>query len=117
MVGMMHTPKLLFLIVLALAVSGCSRSSDGSVVIPEQMDMRRIWDREPPVQRVLLGQNPAVFPVSPQASQPRRVVAVAPRTRRAPIRTTQTRNEPVTSSPLNCRNVSEPGKRARMVCD
>lgn len=116
MVGMMRKPKLL-LIVLMLAASGCSRGSDGSVVIPKQMDMRRMWDREPPVQRVLLGQNPAVFPVSPQASQPRRIGAVAPRTRRAPIRTTRTRNEPVTSSPLSCRNVSEPGKRARMVCD
>lgn len=115
---MMRTPKFFFLAILSLSAVGCSRSSDGSVVIPQQLDMRRIWDRGPPVQRVRLGQNPEVFPVSPQTRQPqRRIVSAAPRVRRAPARAAIVRTEPAVTAPLKCRNVSEPGKRARMVCD
>ena len=115
----MRASKLLLLVLLALPAAGCTRSSDGTVVIPRQMDMRRIWDREPPVQRVRLEQNPQVFPVSPQTRQPpRRIVAAAPRPRHVPARISTMRNEAAAAtSPLKCRNVSEPGKRARVVCD
>jgi hypothetical protein len=104
-----------------LSGSGCSRSYDGTVVIPRPLDVRRFWDRPPP--NVQYGQSQAengVFPVAPQPPRQfseRRVMAPA-----APKRHhTRVSTPPSLSSdpekPLACRNVSEPGKRVRMVCD
>ena len=57
---------------LLLAGGGCSRTGDGTVVIPEQIDARRIWDKGPSLTQtppVESGAN--VFPV---VAQPRYVV-------------------------------------------
>lgn len=105
-----------FVGVSLLSGSGCSRTYDGTVVIPRPLDVRRFWDRPPP--NVEYGQSQAessTFPVAPQ--QPRRFSE-----RTAPRRHQKTVSTPpsLPSGPekqLACRNVSEPGKRIRMVCD
>ncbi|RUX90054.1 hypothetical protein EN935_15745 [Mesorhizobium sp. M7D.F.Ca.US.004.03.1.1] len=101
--------------------SGCSRSYDGTVVIPRPLDVRRFWDRPP--ANVNYGPSEVengAFPVAPQP--PRRFSERRVMTHAAPPRRHQTRL-PASASlsapakPLTCRNVSEPGKRARMLCD
>ncbi|WP_156460212.1 hypothetical protein [Mesorhizobium sp. Root157] len=91
---------------LLLAGGGCARTDDGTVVIPRQIDARRIWDKgpsstqTPPVQS---GAN--VFPV------------VAP-----PPHVTRRRSAPGTSpAPANektvsCGTVQQAGQRVRVVC-
>ena len=68
-----------FVGVSLLSGSGCSRTYDGTVVIPRPLDVRRFWDRPPP--NVEYGQSQAesgAFPVAPQP--PRRFSeATAPR--------------------------------------
>ncbi|RWC48992.1 MAG: hypothetical protein EOS55_08625 [Mesorhizobium sp.] len=99
--------------------SGCSRSYDGTVVIPRPLDVRRFWDRPP--SNVDYGPSEVengAFPVAPQPPRrfsERKVTHAAPRRH-------QTRQPPSASlsapaRPLTCRNVSVPGKRPRMVCD
>ncbi|QPC90525.1 hypothetical protein GA829_07920 [Mesorhizobium sp. INR15] len=107
-----------FLGLTLLVGSGCSRSYDGTVVIPKPLDVRRFWDRPPP--NALAAQPVAeagAFPVAPQEPRrftERRVAAPRRHVTRAPS------TPPLSSGPtkaLACRNVSEPGKRVRMVCD
>jgi len=98
--------------------SGCSRSYDGTVIIPRPLDARRFWDRPPP--RVEYGQvEDGAFPVAPQPprrfSERRAVTHAAPRRHRTRVSSPPALSGP--ARPLVCRNVSEPGKRARMVCD
>ena len=97
---------------------GCSRSYDGTVIIPRPLDVRRFWDRPPP--HVEYGQvEEGAFPVAPQPPprfSERRVVShAAPRRHRTRVSTPPSSTEP--AKLLTCRNVSEPGKRARMVCE
>lgn len=113
----MFARMLLFVLCSALlAAGGCARSDDGTVVIPRPLDARRIWDKPP---RPPAGQPqmvPGVFPAPPQ-----------PPGRPPPRRFSRTQTEPQTDSPpslssepenpLTCRNVSESGKRYRVVCD
>ncbi|MGX9180985.1 hypothetical protein [Mesorhizobium sp. BHbdii] len=112
-----------FLCPMLLLGSGCSRSYDGTVVIPRPLDVRRFWDRPPQQAQVEQPQllQTDVFPVAPET--PERAAArristpVAPRRRIARI----SKDPPTPSSepakPLTCRNVSQPGKRVRMVCE
>jgi len=109
----------LFLGVTLLFGSGCSRSYDGTVIIPRPLDARRFWDRPPPnVDYEPQVDNGAVPgpPQPPRQFSERRVVKPA-------VHRHQTRLSP--SSPpsaepekqLACRNVSAPGQRVRMVCE
>ncbi|MER8574876.1 hypothetical protein NKH19_03995 [Mesorhizobium sp. M1338] len=110
-----------FFMGLALLLgSGCSRSYDGTVVIPRPLDVRRFWDRPPP--NVDYGPSEvenSAFPVAPQP--PRRfsdskvMTHAAPRRHQTRLPASASLSAP--AKPLVCRNVSEPGKRARMVCD
>ncbi|WP_210334959.1 hypothetical protein [Mesorhizobium mediterraneum] len=112
-----------FLCPMLLLGSGCSRSYDGTVVIPRPLDVRRFWDRPPqqaqPEQPQLLQTD--VFPVAPET--PKRATAPGIKTPVAPRRHTRriSNDPPMPSSeptkPLTCRNVSQPGKRVRMVCE
>ncbi|CCV11111.1 conserved exported hypothetical protein [Mesorhizobium sp. STM 4661] len=109
-----------FLCPVLLFGGGCSRSYDGTVVIPRPLDARRIWDKPPPhAQADQLQLESDVFPVAPQ--MPRRSVARRSTASAAPARRMTSNNPPILSTgpakPLACRNVSEPGKRARMVCE
>ncbi|CDX23486.1 conserved exported hypothetical protein [Mesorhizobium sp. ORS 3324] len=100
-----------------LAAGGCARSDDGTVIIPRQLDVRRVWDR-PPLQAQVVAPPVAagVFPAPPEPARP------APRRYRKPPATPPVGMQPPDTSPgpekaLACRNVSEPGKRYRVVCD
>ena len=110
---------LTFVLCLALlAASGCTRSDDGTVIIPSRMDVRRIWDRAPPGTGASRQIASDVFPEPPSAP--------ASASDRRHFRPASTRpsfqpNSPDASSrpekALACRNVSEPGKRYRVVCE
>jgi hypothetical protein len=104
-----------FLCPMLLFGSGCSRSYDGTVIIPRPLDARRFWDRPPQAQF-----ETDVFPAAPET--PKRAAVrrtIAPVTPRRHI-TRSSNNSPMSSEPakpLTCRNVSQPGKRVRMVCE
>ncbi|TPK78311.1 hypothetical protein FJ950_10430 [Mesorhizobium sp. B2-3-14] len=110
-----------FLLGVALLFGGgCSRSYDGTVVIPRPLDARRIWDRPPPNVDYQPQVDNSAFPGPPQPPgrfNERRVVKPAPHRR---SQTRATTPSPPSSGPekqLACRNVSAPGQRVRMVCD
>ncbi|MER9312275.1 hypothetical protein NKI51_23705 [Mesorhizobium australicum] len=89
-----------FFLGLALLLgSGCTHSDDGTVNIPRSLDARRFFDKEPPrlQQRRI---EASVFPVAPQ--EPKRLEQLSS-------------SEP--HKPLVCKNISEPGKRYRVVCE
>ncbi|BCG85475.1 hypothetical protein MesoLj113c_15850 [Mesorhizobium sp. 113-3-9] len=100
--------------------SGCSRSYDGTVVIPRPLDARRFWERPPPNVDYAPQVDNGAFPVPPQPPaqfSERRISKPAVQrrhqTRLSPL-------SPASSEPekqLACRNVSAPGQRVRMVCD
>ncbi|KAA3447162.1 hypothetical protein C7I87_28340 [Mesorhizobium sp. SARCC-RB16n] len=105
--------------VVLLFGGGCSRSYDGTVIIPRPLDARRIWDRPPPNVDYQPQADNGTFPGPPQPPGrvfERRVVKPAPHRR-------QTRASPPSppasdsEKQLTCRNVSAPGQRIRMVCD
>lgn len=99
-----------------LAASGCTRSDDGTVIIPSRMDVRRIWDKAPPGTTATRQIASDVFPLPPSAP-------ASPSSRRhfRPASTAPSLQPDVPDAPsqpaLACRNVSEPGKRYRVVCD
>ncbi|MER9469733.1 hypothetical protein NKI82_28245 [Mesorhizobium sp. M0482] len=109
-----------FFLGLALLLgSGCAHSDDGTVIIPRSLDARRFFDKEPPrLQQPRI--EASVFPVAPQ--EPERLEP-----RRSASQKTSKRvvwraaSPPLSSSEphklLVCKNVSEPGKRYRMVCE
>jgi hypothetical protein len=108
-----------FLCLALLASSGCARSYDGTVVIPRPLDIRRVWDRDPSQTEASQMQAAAgVFPSPPQelyrpAARRRTTTIAAPR-RHVRSSPPSVASEP--ANPLTCKNVSEPGKRYRMVC-
>ncbi|GLS39538.1 hypothetical protein GCM10010869_51350 [Mesorhizobium tianshanense] len=109
-----------FLCPMLLFGSGCSRSYDGTVIIPRPLDVRRVWDRPPQAQAGQPQVGTDVFPVAPEvpkeAATRRTTPPVTPRRRI----TKSSNNSPVSSEPakpLTCKNVSQPGKRVRMVCE
>jgi hypothetical protein len=109
-----------FLCLALLASSGCARSYDGTVVIPRPLDIRRVWDRDPSqTQASQLQANAGVFPVPPQ-QEPYRPSARRHKTFVQPRRHIRSSPPSVASepdNPLTCKNVSEPGKRYKMVCE
>lgn len=109
-----------FLCAPLLVSGGCSRSYDGTVEIPRQLDARRIWDKEPP-QAGQPHSEAGVFPVAPQEANsfPRRRQAARPHTQRLTRFSSPPAASPGQGSekPLACKDVTQPGKRYRMVCD
>lgn len=114
-----------FLLGVALLFgSGCSRSYDGTVVIPRPLDARRFWERPPPNVDYQPQVDNGAFPggAFPGPPQPVRRFAerksppqATPRRHQARLSAQPSQSEP--EKPLACRNVSEPGQRVRMVCD
>ncbi|RWD74258.1 hypothetical protein [Mesorhizobium sp.] len=101
-----------------LAAGACTRSDDGTVIVPSRMDVRRVWDKAPP------GTTPSrqivldVFPPPPSApASP----AVRRHSRPASKKSSFGRDLPDPTSgeqsPLTCRNVGEDGKRYRVICE
>ncbi|WP_421915960.1 hypothetical protein [Mesorhizobium sp.] len=108
-----------FLGLALLLASGCSRSYDGTVIIPKPLDARRFFDKEPPRASQPLIES-SVFPVAPQ--EPGGFETRRPSRHKAATRRVSRLSGPPLSStepqrPLVCKNVSEPGKRYRMVCE
>ncbi|TPM37729.1 hypothetical protein FJ967_13940 [Mesorhizobium sp. B2-3-4] len=110
----------LLLGVALLFGSGCSRSYDGTVMIPRPLDARRIWERPPPNVDYQPQVDNSAFPGPPQPSEQyseRRAGKPAVH-RRYRSRVSQSSLPPSSpEKPLACRNVSAPGQRVRMVCD
>ena len=106
--------------VVLLFGSGCSRSYDGTVIIPRPLDARRFWDRPPPNVDYVPPADNGAFPASPQ---PPGQFAERRVSKPAGHRRHQTRYSPPPPPPpgpekqLACRNVSAPGERVRMVCE
>ena len=98
---------------LPLAAGGCVRSSDGTVTIPRQVDMRRIWDRGPsPPQTPPLRSGATVFPVAPAAH-----AANAPMARAVPRRHSRKPPEAAARTPpLACREANGADGRIRVLC-
>jgi hypothetical protein len=105
-------PLICFSCSLLLAVGGCSRTGDGSVVIPKQIDARRIWDKGPsPTQTPPVESGANVFPV---VAQPRQIA------RRRTATTPSTAANPQTTAPgkpLSCGAAQDAGERVRVVCE
>ncbi|MGX5840347.1 hypothetical protein ACWGTI_06480 [Mesorhizobium sp. ArgA1] len=104
---------------LALLASGCARSYDGTVVIPKPLDIRRVWDPDPSQTEASKLQAAAgVFPTPPQElyrpAARRKTTIVAPRRH---VRSSPPSMASEPANLLTCKNVSQPGKRYKMVCE
>jgi len=103
-----------------LATGACTRTDDGTVVIPRQLDVRRVWDKPPRQAPAIAPAAADVFPSPPHAQPP---PPPRPRRHARPARATPPMAEPSADSssapdkPLACRNVGETGRRFRVVCD
>lgn len=88
-----------------LAGSGCARTDDGTVVIPREIDARRIWDKGPSATQTPPVQSGAnVFPVvAPPRQTARR--STAPASPAEPNENT-----------VACGTVQQAGERVRVVC-
>ena len=102
-----------------LAIGGCARSDDGTVIIPKPLDVRRVWDKAPPGAP---RPRPMVADVFPQPPPPpagppplRRYFRPAPQAPSMDQQLPDASSEP--QNTLACRNVSQPGKRFRVVCN
>ncbi|MCX8570126.1 MULTISPECIES: hypothetical protein [Hyphomicrobiales] len=96
-------------------VAGCSRSSDGTVIIPRHMDSRRFWQddeaKRTAIEQAQAGNFPAgseeIRFVDPQSAPTRR----SPRAR--PANPAQASD----ATPLACRAVTGPSGRVRYACE
>lgn len=126
----MRSWKLSLVICLTLAAGGCSRTDDGTVVIPRSLDMRRVdlgpLDLRHPgrlrpqeTRPIVVAATPEPFPVSPLAGTSRRSrnpKAVAGN-RRASQSAARAATPQAPSSPLACAPATQKGKRIHMLCD
>ncbi|MFC3207310.1 hypothetical protein [Aquamicrobium soli] len=109
------------LVFVTLALGGCARTDDGTVVIPEPLDIRRVdlgpLDMRHPGRMRPVESRPNVvatvpepFPVSPHAGT---------RTARKSARRLSSARPPAgeASSGLACRSVTRSGERVQVVCD
>jgi hypothetical protein len=101
-----------------LAPSGCSRTDDGTVIIPQALDMRRLWEKSPP-GRTDPRRPLEVYPVAPQV-QPQFVPPAEPTAsrRKRVAKRASAAAEPSASpaKPLVCANAAEQGGRVHVVC-
>lgn len=103
-----------FLCGLLLAGAGCARTDDGTVVIPRQVDARRIWDRgpsgtqTPPVES---GSN--AFPITPSEYRVQPARAATRRASRSPVIAAPAKP----AKPVTCGPATDGGGRVRMVCE
>ncbi|PWK67023.1 hypothetical protein C8K44_113143 [Aminobacter sp. AP02] len=94
-------------------LGGCSRSSDGTVVIPKQVDSRRFWQDDEAKRAAAERQQAAAFPTEPEIRFATQQPGPRPVTR-APRTTADAAN----TKPIACR--AEAGSvsgRVKYVCD
>ena len=106
---------------LPMAAGGCSRTSDGTVVIPPSMDMRRAWSRnEPSVQTPPVESGSQVFPVGPatEAAPPQRPVAQRKKQRRHARTASRLNEQPASqsSAPIACGQAKQADGRVHVTC-
>lgn len=102
-----------------LAGSGCARTDDGTVMIPKQVDARRIWDRGPSGTQTPPVQSGSTFaPVASPQYQPSRETRPAPSRRNASARPDQRLpSSSAPAKPISCGPAQDAGGRIQMVCD
>ncbi len=103
------------LVCLPLAAGGCARTGDGTVVIPKQVDYRRIWDPGPSTSRTPLGSEAAIFPVAPQMRKAAARRAGTPRHARAQASAPAASMAP--GQTLTCRDATARDGRVRVDCE
>lgn len=96
----------------AALLGGCSRSSDGTVVIPKTVDSRRFWQDDEARRAAAERQQATAFPAGPEIRFATQQPGPRPVTR-APSRAASTGN----AKPIACRAVSGPTGRVRYVCE
>lgn len=102
------------------ALSGCNRTSDGTVIIPERMDMRRFWQGDGYAKASNGSAPQAIFPSPPNVSGVAAEMAPPPARRTPRTNNAEATLDTVSFEPqkqLSCKNVSQPSGRAKMVCD
>lgn len=98
-----------------LTLGGCNRSSDGTVVIPKQLDSRRFWQDDEAKRAAIERAQSANYP---QTSQEIRFVdPQAGSTRRGARTRVAGQPQAGGGSPLACRNVTGANGRVKYVCD
>lgn len=114
----MILPRLVLALPICLSttlVAGCSRSSDGTVIIPRQMDSRRFWQDDEAKRAAVEQAQAGSFPnssdeirfVDPQAVPSRRT----PRAR--PVNPAPAANQKA----LSCKAVTNAAGRVRYNCE
>ncbi|MEO5323553.1 hypothetical protein PV773_09530 [Mesorhizobium sp. CC13] len=100
-------------LLFAVSLSGCARSSDGTVVIPRPLDSRRFWQDDEARRAAAERAQASTFPTG----QDIRFVEQEGRPHAAPSRRTAAPASAQADKPLSCRNVAGAGGRVRYVCD
>lgn len=119
-----HILPVLFL--LAMTLGGCSRTDDGTVVIPKALDARQV-DLGPldlrhpgrlkpaPARPTVMAVSPEPFPIAPGVTRRQTAIAKAGNTAKRPTKRT---TAPAPSRPgLACETATRAGERVRVVCD
>lgn len=116
---MMKLSRLVLALPLCLSatiVGGCNRSSDGTVVLPKQLDSRRFWQDDEAKRAAVERAQATSFPAEPQI----RFVEEPPRPRSSPRprrNTVVSTSETARPKPMACRAVTGTSGRVRYVCD
>lgn len=104
---------------LPLALGGCARTSDGTVIIPRQVDVRRVWDKGPSAPRTPPVESGAmVFPVAPlhHGTQSAKARVPARRGKAASRRSLGETPASEAAKPLTCGQARDIHGRVQVVC-
>lgn len=119
-------PRLPILFLLAMTLGGCSRTDDGTVVIPKALDARRVdlgpLDlrhpgrlRPEPARPTVMAVSPEPFPIAPGVTRRQTTTVTTANTAKRPTRRTAA---PAPSQPsLACDSATRSGERVRVVCE
>jgi hypothetical protein len=97
----------------ATLLGGCSRSSDGTVVIPKTVDSRRFWQDDEARRASAERQQATAFPASPEI----RFVTQQPGPRPATSAPSRASGAGSNTKPIACRAVSGPTGRVKYICE
>lgn len=95
-----------------IVLGGCSRSSDGTVVIPKQVDTRRFWQDDEAKRAAAEREQAAAFPTGPEIRFATQQPGPRPVTR-APSTTAGA----ASTKPIACRAAGSLSGRVKYVCD
>ena len=104
---------------LGAGAAACSRTDDGSVVVPRPLDMRRMWQRDLPEPSTgIVSEDPA-FPVAPIEARNRPAGRYDPVVGRRPARRKVAGHQDmsVPQSGLACHQPDNADGRVKVRCD